>query len=356
MKFNFEMLPAGKPQEAESKKDEQSVLERLYKSKSARAVAFAAALFGAGAITESAASKHPKNEATIAGAVEKDELKLEGLADKFKTEVQVPGGDQTILHIGQVHRNEVSFKEFGGVREIIKSQKHIEELLAYLKENGIADTVYGEGVNDAVLHNISLMQHIGIEGIESMAKSLKDPAQGYSEETQAVCLYAAKCELLREANQLDSNYSQFEARDGIPRGPKAESFIQELRKKADEIGNDELIRGDNVYLWGAAIKMYSERKINLRAAQNEKADDETMAPYTLKEVIPAILDLGLKPKFRHAIREGAALDMIAKDASTLKEKIIPLVYGAGHNFTGAVRDWNKKAGEGKFGLTQVEAK
>lgn len=355
MKFNFEMPPAENPQEAESKKDEQSVLERLYKSKSARAVAFAAALFGAGTITESVNSKHPKNEAAIAGAVEKDELKLEGLSDKFKTEVQVPGGDQTILHIGQVHRDEKSFKEFGDVQDIIRSQKHIEELLTYLKENGTIDTVYGEGVNDAVLHNIYYVQHLDDEGIVSVAKSLKDPTHEYEEGTQAIGLYAAKCELLRRANEVDSNY-QLQIKVGLPHKPEIESLIQELRKKANEIGNDELIRGDNVYLWGAETKMYSERKINLRAAQNEKADDETMAPYTLKEAIPAILDLGLKPGFRHIIRESAALDMIAKDAPTLKEKIIPLVYGRRHNFTAAVKDWDKKAGSQKFGLTRVEAK
>lgn len=353
MKFNFEMPPVGNPQEAESKKDEQSVLERLYKSKPARVVAFAAALFGAGVVTESV-SNHLKNEAAIADTVEKDALKLEGLADKFKTEVQVEGGDQTILHIAQQH-NEGSLKEFGGVDNIIKSQKHIEELLTFLKEKGIADTVYEEGINEQVLTDINQIKQLAIENVDGVLKSIQDPTFGFSESTQARCLYAARCELLQRANEQDSNY-QLKIKSGFPRSPDAESRIQELRRKAAEIGNNELIRGDNVYVWGAGVKMYSEGKINLRPAQDDNADKETMAPYTLQETVPAILNGGYKPAFRHAIRENAAIDLIAKDAPTLKEKIIPLVYGAGHNFTGAVKDWDKKVGSQKFGLTRVEAK
>ncbi len=353
MKFNFEMPRADNPQEAESKKDEQSVLERLYKSKGARAVAFAAALFGAGEVAESV-SKHLKNEAEIVSAVEKDSLKLEGLADKFKTEIQVEGGDQIILHIAQKH-TEGALKKLGGVEDIIKSQRHVEELLVYLKEKGIADTVYEEGVNEAVLQNIYRIQHTATEDMLLTVKGMKDPTYGFSEETQANSLYAAKCELLRRANELDSNY-QLKIKSGFPQNPETESLVKKLRADAKEIGDDELIHGDNVYVWGAGPKMYAEGKINLRAAQNDQADAETMAPYTLKEIVPTVLNAGYKPAIRHAIRENAALDLIAHDAPTLKEKIIPLIYGAGHDFTGAVKDWDKKAGSQKFGLTRVEAK
>lgn len=350
MKFNFESAPKEETGGVESEKKEQSVFERLAKSKPARAIAFAAALFGAAATMESRGFDTKERETSTIEAVENDELKLEDLAKKFNVDVQVPGGEKTILHIAQKH-GENTLKETRRIDKVITSQKRIEELLTYLKDKGLVDSVYTEGLNKEYKAFIDGPKHMESERIFEIAKVLNDPSLGYSEMRQANWLYSAKCELLQRAKKLEIKYAE-SLKSGVD-DKEMTAQIERSKTIAHEIGENALIKGDNVYVWGTSFKMYAEGKIDLRSAETAEADEATMAPHTLKEAIPAVLEMGNKPAFRHRIREDAALELIAKDIPNLKQKIVPLVYGESHNFKEAINEYDKKSGNHALGLTRV---
>lgn len=353
MKFNFESAPKEETRSAESHEKKRSVLERLSKSKPARAIAFAAALFGTTAAMESRGFDTKEKRAAMVEAVGKDELQLEDLAKKFNVDIQVPGGEKTILHIAQIHgENSMDEMRSGKIDKVIRSQKRIEELLVYLKNKGLADAVYTEALSKEYKAYLDEPKYMGGEHILEIAKVLNDPMLGYSDMKQANWLYSAKCELLRRVQTLEIKHAE-----SMKKGVDDREITTQIERDstiAREIGENKLIKGDNVYIWGTPFKMYAEGKIDLRPAETTEADDATMAPHTLKEAIPAALEMGYKPAFRHRIREDAALELVAKDAPNLKQKIVPLVYGAAHDFREAVKEYDKKTGVNTFGLTKIE--
>lgn len=361
MKFNFEVPPPEetKPEEIKSVEPEQKkygILESMYKSKFARAAAFAAAIGGAlfEAHREYASAKAQTEASEM---LEKKGVKLESLANKFKAEVQVPGGDKTILHIGQIHavgsfKSMESGKETG---EIIRSQKAVEELLTYLSENKLTDSVYVEGFGKGSVEFLKLQESdVNDTPLDSLAKNSKFldlPELNRQDSAKAAWLYAAKLRLEKTIKAVEGKTKNLP--EGSEEAKEAASRLSVFKEELSEIGSNKLIAGDNVYIWGAAAKMHAEGKINILPSETTEAREKTEAPYTLKEALPAAMSLGVKAEFRHREREDVAVKMVAQGAQAQNEKVIPLIYGDAHNFTESVTDFNKQSGHGTFGLTKV---
>jgi hypothetical protein len=126
--------------------------------------------------------------------------------------------------------------------------------------------------------------------------------------------------------------------------------LENIKLRSEKIGANELISGDNVYLWGAAEKMYAEDKIKIEPAESQEARNKTDAPYSWQEKLLVPL-LGPRHEQRHRIREDSALGFMGEKVSS--ERVIPLIYGEAHNFTGSVEEFNHKSGSKKFGLTKL---
>jgi uncharacterized protein YukE len=324
--------------------------------------------------------KYNKEKRVAIEALEKDGLRMERLANAFEVEAQVPGGEKTILHIGQLHLSSPDKKpDRREMQEIIQSQKHIEELLKYIVEKGAADTVYVEGITeeykktlDDARNLVAKSEHDSPDNviadsvvIMNDAMLVEDsPTSNTSEEkSKADWLYAAKCELERQYKTIEAEYKTFTTTGHADsryektfelwkqKGLKIQEAMERIRVRAEKIGSNELLRGDNIYLWGVAEKMYAENKIKIGVAESKTARVKTMAPYSLSERILSIPENGYKPAYRHRIREDVALDLINKDLP--KEKVIPMIFGENHNFSESVKDFNKKTGSDKFGLIKI---
>lgn len=363
-----------KVEEVEEKK--KTTFEAIYKSKAARALALATALFGAGVAEKIHHDGQHKEKAAAIELLEKEGYKLEDIASKFKLEAQVPGGENTILHLAQLHHSQEADVDPKLQKDVIDSQKNIGQLLSYLAEKGMSDTVYVEGVTPQYLLSLDDVRNLVAQNQEKSKDNVfedsllvintafevqgREPTTASAKKAKADWLYAAKCELENECAKIKTEYEIFlktgHADERYEKtfthlGRNVISSIDGVRKEARAIGQNELLRGDNVYYWGAAEKLYAEGKIKLKSAGDKTADEKTMAPNSLVEDIVYMPGDGQKPVRRHRIREDATLTIIGQD--TPQEKIIPLVYGAGHNFTESVTAFNKDAGSAKFGLTKL---
>lgn len=360
----------------------KSVLESVYKSSTFRTLALAAALFGGALETSRVVEKHEQRKATMATEMlDKDGLRLEDLATKFRPEIEVPSGEKTILHIAQRHfvpEVETDAKVHAGV---VESQKHIEQLLLYLQENGLADTVYVEGVTseykswlDDVKTRVNLIQaqepedvFAESETISATALQFASPEELEGEEFQkkqtADWFYAAACELDREYSRLQEEYQTFiQTRHATERyektfeklteeGTSISQRIESVRLQKETLAKNTLIHGDEIYLWGAAEKLYAEGKIKLEVVETSVAREETQADLSPLDKI-VTLPIGFnKAAYRHRLREDVAIDLINQRAPT--EKLIPLVYGNGHDFTEAVEAFNAQVGATQFGLSKL---
>jgi hypothetical protein len=371
------------PNEVESPtKDRKGAFEKLYKSKTARAIALATAIFGGAAIEQTQSRNQDirlgKN-VVATEALNREGFRLEDLSGKFELEAQVPGGEKMVLHIGQQHITPEMEARPDVRNEVISWQKHIEELLSYLVEKGITDTVYVEGITDRYKESLDNVKNLANANFKKypdnaiadsalignyvlQAEQLK--ANGVlQEKAKADWLYAAKCELERQYVRLRTEYEKFQ-KTGIASERYQKTFeyliqekinlsesIERVKRQADEIGTNELLRDGNVYLWGAAEKMYAEGKIQLKPLETPSAQNKTMAPYTIADHILSFPDFGYKPAYRHRIREDAALNLI--DLDRPEGRVIPMVFGAGHNFTESVEAINEKDGHIKLGLTKL---
>lgn len=371
------------PNEVESPtKDKKGIFERLYKSKVARVIALTTAIFGGVAIERiQNRNQDIRQEKNVVAteALNEEGFRLEDLSSKFELEAQVPGGEKMILHIGQEHAT-LGMEARSEVRkEVMSSQRHIEELLSYLVEKGITDTVYVEGITDRYKESLDDVKNLVAANLKNypdnavadsalignyvlLAEQLKTN-NILQEKAKADWLYSAKCELERQYIQLKIEYEKFQ-KTGIASERYQKTFeylirekidpsktIDRVKQQADEIGANELLRDDNVYLWGAAEKMYAEGKIKLESLEDPSVGNKTMAPYTMADRILSIPDFGYKPAYRHRIREDAALNLI--DLDRPEGKVVPMIFGSGHNFTESVEGFNGKDGHTKLGLTKL---
>jgi len=363
----------------------RSVLESI-KSHPVQALTLAAIFFGGtvGGVGRLEQKHQEEQNSAQVEALRKGGFRLEELVSKFKLEVQVSGGEKVILHIAQTHHaNSMLNESPEEIQNVIESQKHIEELLLYMKEKGVANTVYNEGVTPESMEALNEIKTLIADNqkkfpdntfsdsariinyssvIEQDVKETKN-TDNEKNEANAYILYAMKCELEREYLQIKKEYGIFKKtghaderyqktfesfqRDGenIPR------LIENIRGWAEKIGKNELLCNGRVYyILGAVNKMYAEDVINIRPVETNEARAETYAPYSLSDRVLSIPYEG-KPTYRHEVREEAALDLIIRDNT--KEKVIPLVYGVGHNFSKSVNEVNKKTGFVKFGLIKL---
>lgn len=371
----MEKWPVASDSDSEKRK---GIFESLYKSRTARVLALAVTLFGAGASMQRSLEEHEDEKVVAVEILEEEGFRLNELAGKFRIDIQVGGGEKTILHIGQSHTPEGDAIKPEAAQEIIESQKNIEELLGYMEEKGITDTVYVEGfteryrerlddIKNLVAHNVEVFpDNVVADATIIMSYALRvqevRPGNNAERASKAGWLYSAKCELERQTKKLRAEYEKYQSTghaDGRyqktfegwkQNGVTIEEVIGNITSVAQEIGADELIKGDNVYLWGAAQKMYAEGRIDIRPVETDEAREKTMAPYSFVEGIASMPYGGYKPAYRSRIREDVAIDIIQTENPS--EKVIPLIFGEMHDFTESVLAHNE-TDSGKFNLAKA---
>jgi len=116
--------------------------------------------------------------------------------------------------------------------------------------------------------------------------------------------------------------------------------------------NNPLIQGDNVYIMGAARKLYLDGKINLIPAETDEGNDEgTRAAHFTH-------DPNSDPNFQKTVteRNDIALARITSDPQFKNMKFIPVIFGAGHNFEDNIKNYNKGNPSDTLGLIEITPK
>jgi len=125
--------------------------------------------------------------------------------------------------------------------------------------------------------------------------------------------------------------------------------LENTKNRVEQIADNELIREDNIYYWGAAEKMYAEGKIKIEPAEDQSAREKTEASSWQDKLLEPLLG----PKYiqRQEIREDAALESIIKNLP--QDKVVPLIFGEGHNFFESVDEFNQQSDSYKLGLVKL---
>ncbi len=228
-------------------------------------------------------------------------LELGPMAEKFEQHVLIEG-KKHIVHLGQLHGAD-SLKESQEVlKEIIIAQKDIEELIIYLQRTAGLKRIYLEGL---------LTDEISFKLLSDFQKELQgyEAAQDYTrffsriynlytileknktqspemEKFNGVWTFFLKEKLahrLPEFKQQAQLYGQsphqckvhyrtlFENAERA--GNKPNVIIGSYEKLLNALENDRLIAKDNIYVWGAALKLWAEGKLVIEPTSNKALDD-----------------------------------------------------------------------------------
>jgi len=380
----------------------KSIFEKLYKSKTARLLAFLGFLGTSSTFLPKAKYEYQKPSKTYE-LVEHRKLDLKELSEKFKSEIQIPHEKRSIVHIGQIHGADTiqETQEKIDIKEAISNQKGLEELLLFLSKNYQLRNFYAEGLVEGQLQLIGAVKN----EINSIRKDeerlppetwnrllnlytsadLEKVKSEMPERYRAYVIYLSKCEFDKEINSLDNEYRRYEDEKEKPsekygklfqiwseKGVNSQKVFDNLEKQKNIIANHELIQGDRVYIWGAPMKLYLEGKINLIPAETLEANQQAFTPYPGSEITftkEQLKDPKERERFeklleerkeiqeaRHNIREDAAIDIITSSPDFQTQQFIPLIYGVGHNFKDNVEKFNKESPDQEIGLIQVSSK
>lgn len=353
----------------------RGIFERLYKSKIFRALALTASLsfFGQFAVK----NEYRWRDTKKSEAAEKV-LNLGEVGNNFNMRL-VHEGDAYIIHIGQVHSNptlEGTASHYEGgpkkpLDEVIESQKGIEKIILALSEKHNMHDFYLEDTPSAW----------GLETIKSIKSELDcHKNDGAKEYFDAVLAIYKKIDDGSSPESLDSIrgpilyylYSNLKNRIDSLDGAKDADQIPRYRMLSEEIRNNRIIKGDNIYVWGATMKLFGENKINIKLAETEESKDSALKDSFdsssrikkgefsdeqsryLEEKLKAIgrdaKTINRDKKFvrkwnlNNDLREDGTLEIITPDINKNEQKFYPVIYGIAHDFSNNVGSFDKKHG------------
>jgi len=399
----MEKFEAFKPQQKiEREKDKKGIFEKLYKSKTARALTFLGFLGVSGGVLPKPKYEYqpPTKKYEL---VEHRRFELKELSDKFKSEAQIRNKERSIVHIGQVHGGESidQSQEMVDIKKLVSTQKNIEELMLFLAKDYKIKNFYTEGVLkedlkfvDKIRNDISsLRENENKFPPETWNKLLnlatvinnKEIKSQMPDRHRAYVMYLTKCEFDKEISLLNGEYKNYKEGKEVAsekhkrmfelwekKGVDSESVFKSLESHRNRVGKDELIRGDNIYIWGAPMKLYLEEKVNIKAAETAEANKQAFEKYPGGEILfteEQLKDPEEKEKFQKIleerkkvfednlnIREDAAINIIINSPDFKSEQYIPLIYGEGHDFKDNIEQYNDKNPNQKIGLIKVISK
>lgn len=362
------------PQPGRIKSEKRSIFERAYKSKLARTLALFG-LLGAGSEFLRKSGDFGHKPTYTQELVRGEKFDIKELGPEFDVEMEVPSDNASIIHIGQVHGGtsledtktmiETRNKRTGesmGVEDIVASQKKIEKLLTLLAEKYKSKAVYAEAVAQDEIDLINAVKDLIRQYEEGDRSQIRTLAELYdkvvSKETgvnhlhQAHLIYLIRNQMVSDRNSLRDNLEKYKAGEEVDRkfsklfsqnGSQgiAEIILADSQRDINKISSNELISGDNVYLWGAAMKLYLEGKIDLKPAETIETNQAALSSP----------NISLEERLR--LREKTAMQQISKGSDLTKHNFIPLIFGKGHDFKNSVEGFNKYGVMNKVGLIRV---
>ncbi|MFA7252644.1 MAG: hypothetical protein WC027_02200 [Candidatus Paceibacterota bacterium] len=359
MSEKLESIP---PQEPKLESGQEPVANKPWvKSRLAR-------FLGIGAVTASTLLGVPQyqkihyaNEVKTAG--ENLGMNLEEFARNMKVNVTLEVYDkeanQYIVHIGQVHHlpgMEVNNPELAS--EVIDSQLKISQILDTLvKVNNGTTNIFVEGVLDTSLDLLSVYKE-KVQNIRSVTADKDsyrkiyndiwvgvDENRGLGTSAEALFAYVLNQELPRLEKEFRNNPPQLTVEEKVD-FDKYERELRDLRKKVYDKHGDSAI-----YLFlGATAKAYFDGTVNLLPTEGETRQEMNKKASEIGEVYYDNVD---ERKRRSPIRESETIDIIGGSV-TDNQKVIPVVFGEGHNFADDVIRHNGQHPDQRFNLIKIE--
>ncbi len=306
--------------------------------------------------------------------IEKTGYDMVSIAEKsgFTARLDVDNGTGPyIVHIGQKHIPTLAEKYYSGetklYQDIISVQKNIELiLLAFSKQgNNSFTNVFSEGFTEKKNIETPTTKSIFLSDIKKLSKispgkgcflqvflsylHIEDDFHDFPPSLKIALTYIHKQKL----NELQKYFIIHPEEYNLEIDREFKDVQKRLTTPFDVLGKDA------IYLSGAVDKLFIDGKINPEISETEKGSDDARKSYN--DLLEAEFINGaseekitsLKASFDKKaldVREDIALELIEKRNSILKQKIIPLVFGYGHNFTRATRKYNEEKPNNKFGL------
>lgn len=352
-------------------KERESVLSRLYKNKFARTLTLLTALgMSAGNFMndyEKSRNTGEQRNELVVNRPEQINLSI------GEVKIKVEGKGPIIVHLPQIHgadsisetdKSLLDRREKTGEQmskeDIINSQKKIEGAILELKDKYNVDTVIVESVDQDIMEMIksikaSLARYDSGEKDSLGASQLFERVNNKDEipmpdRYRAYLLYAILDHEQNQVSTLKKDISLFkegkEINDKFKRlfqnkDTEIQTVVLEQEERVlSSMKSNNLINGENMYLWGGAMKLFLEGKIQVEPAETFETNQKAFSQKTMTEA--------------NITREEEGIRLAAKYAKDHSKGVIPLVYGQGHDFTSTVKKWNENNKDSSFALGRIE--
>lgn len=291
--------------------------------------------------------------------------------------VEAKEGAPYIFHIAQMHKTEhTSHLLYTDPmrEEVTTSQINVARILEYLVEKDIVD-VFDEGISKEFIALLDRDKGV-VNDLREFLNETEDNDEGYIkfnnvyqhlyphlEERGEKTIYA-NAPLHHIVHIIREKMNAFEA-GSISSSNKLK--LESQRKELDALF-PRLGQPDTPYHEGAAITSYIQGNIRLHENSTLEIGDETDKFLAWQTEIIAKAENNtltqeevdrFKSEYQKRIfddRERSAVNVIAEWSATNKRQIIPLIFGAHHDFTKAIEEYNKASGEDGLGLIMCQQK
>ena len=255
---------------------------------------------------------------------------------------------------------------------IILIQKQIEKLILELKKRGI-DTFYAEGsaVENFPIGRITREFDEALERLRKLPpdqffKNIVTAGNAVAQKTEkeehgknfmaAHMLYIVSVNLKKEIIQLRTLWEQYKKGVIVPdihrkffETSDVEQFLKGMEAEQKKFRDNELIREDRIYLWGADKKLFAERVIQIRPCESLAALEKTSRAYGIDPKDPE------KPRTKkseevdpreeyeaHNFREDVMIENMVKAWKGKLPKYIVIDLGMAHDLLNNAEKYNRE--------------
>ena len=345
-----------------------------------------AALFAESARSEDlnreSAKNHPTNSIEQVEQAIKLEISKIAARTGFGCSLLLDNGiGKYILHIGQIHATPHNLTNATKRASVIDYQKSIAELISSLvNEQPSAANVFSEGFtteDESICNEIRLNVKEDLAELAPDLNSYHALPVLYAKHSRGLThlkMFMTQLNYLfqNKFSDLEKHFQSQSEMIGDLDEPEKRGFEQSLKDAREMfIGTETRPDEDAIFYYGAADKLFLDGKIYRKAAEarasNEtafKIDDliddaiEKMNDVRTKEELNrSVMEIAKlrasEKKLTYDIREDVALRILGDFGTTNNQQVIPLVYGASHDFSDNVLKWNKSHPKQPFGLIKV---
>jgi len=344
------------------------------------------ALFAGSAKSESVRSESTTEHQT--NSIERTEkaikLEISRFADTvgFDCSLSLGNGDgKYILHIGQIHKTPYNLTNAVQHARVIDYQKSIADFISSLVNDRSSTTnVFTEGFtaeDEGVCNEIRLSIKSDLDNLAFDLNSYRMLTALHSKHSSGMTdlkIFMTQLNYLFRAklNELEKYFQSHPEATGNFNEQEKQDFERSLKYAREMfVGSNAYPGEDAIFYYGAAEKLFLDGKIYRKAAEARASNaaafkiDDTIddaikkmgSASTKEESDNLAMEVGKlkasEKKITYDIREDVALRILGDFARTNNQQVIPLVYGASHDFSDNVLKWNKSHPKQPFGLIKV---